>query len=273
MDGFLVPVKTTRSTVNDAQPETIPKDADFKLDSSSDVVQILKHEPDFASVERVVRSLSKVEGPHVDIKIPSPNATQILHLLISDVLPNYWEQIFQDESMKKLSNATLRCLRSIPALGAIVARLRMFATESGAKDRQPGKSFLVSRTVRLISLLEKILSIDNFLLEISTHIQECGTSDTQRRLLWKELVTIVASGKLISAVSEAEDSVKLIGDYQGRSWIGTGQEYCAWLGRNVGEFVSYMPKERMDSACSQLISKSFSLGYTGMLRANKLEES
>jgi hypothetical protein len=75
---------------------------------------------------------------------------------------------------------------------------------------------------------------------------------------------IAASGKLVSAVSEAEDSVKMLGDYQGRSWIGVGQEYGAWLGRNIGEFVSNMPEQRIDGVCSQLISKSLSLGYTGI---------
>ena len=263
MDDFLVPVKTTRSSANDGEHGAILKEADVMLDSVPDVIHVLKHEPDFASVERVVHFLGKA-NPQVDIKIPSPTATPILHLLVSDVLPNYWEQIFEDESAKKLAKATLRCLRSIPALGAIVARLRMFAAESGAKD-QRGTAFLVSRTARLIHLLEKVLATDTVLLEISTHIQECGASDTQRRLLCKELVAIVASGKLVSAVSEAEDGVKLYGNYQGRSWIGVGQEYGAWLGRNVGEFVSHMPKERLDGVCSQLISKSLSLGYTGMV--------
>jgi telomere length regulation protein len=261
MDDFLVPVKTTRSSANDTEQPAIPKEPPSKLDSVPDVIHLLKHEPDFASVERAVRFLGK-PNPQVDIKIPSPAATPIVHLLVSDVLPNYWEQIFEDESAKKLAKATLRCLRSIPALGAIVARLRMFATESGAKDQQ-GKGFLVSRTTRLIQLLERILAADTVLLEISAHIEECGGSDTQKRLLWKELVAITASGKLVSVVSEAEDSIKLLGDYQGRSWIGVGQEYGAWSGRNVAEFASHMPEERIDSVCAQLISKSLSLGYTG----------
>jgi hypothetical protein len=214
-------------------------------------------------VERVIHFLSKADA-QVDVRVPSSATTPILQLLVSDVLPNYWEQIFEDESMKKLSNAALRFLRSIPALGAIVARLRMFATESAAKDQRSGKGFLVSRTTRLIHLLERVLSTDTVLLEISTHIQECDTTDTQRLLLSKELVAIVGSGKLVAAVSAAEDSVKSIGDYHGRSWIGVGQDYGAWLGRNMGEIVTHMPKEKMDTACSQLISKSLSLGYTGM---------
>jgi telomere length regulation protein len=261
MDDFLVPVKTTRSSVSDTQHGALPKDSDLKLESVTDVIQILKHEPDFASVERAVRFLSKAD--QVDIKIPSSTATPILHLLISDVLPNYWAQIFEDESTKKLAKATLRCLRSLPALGAIVARLRMFAAESGATGQEAGKDFLVSRTARLISLLEKLLAKDAFMRGVLTHIQESGVSETQKRLLWKELVAMVAGGKLVSTVSEAEDGVKLIGDYHGRSWIGVGREYGAWLGRNIGDFVRYMPEERMDNVCSQLVSKSLSLGYTG----------
>jgi hypothetical protein len=170
MDDFLVPVKTTRSSADDANHGATPKEADVKIHSVSDVIHILKHEPDFAAVERVVRFLGKT-NPQVDIKIPSPTASPIVHLLVSDVLPNYWEQIFEDELAKKLAKAAMRCLRSIPALGAIVARLRVFATESGAKDPR-GKGFLVSRTTRLIHLLEKILTTDTVLLEISTHIQE-----------------------------------------------------------------------------------------------------
>jgi telomere length regulation protein len=262
MEEFLVPAQTKRTGVvpliQPISESSIARTA--KLVDSKDVAEILKNQPDLQSLKSAVEYLH--DSKEFSVRIPSPRTTPIIQALIYDVLPNYWAQLVEDKSLKKLLEAVIELMTSLPALAAIVTRLRILSSASGA-DAKPGKSeFLESQSICLIQLSERICSGNSLVRDVWADISAHGGTDMQIQLLWKEFVALLSSGKIVSSISEAESNLNKSSTYSDKSWLANGSEYSSWLARNI-EFLSRQETSNTVECSAMLLAKSSSLGYTG----------
>lgn len=134
-------------------------------------------------------------------------------------------------------------------LGSSIAKLRILLNES-KKDLQ-----------RIQTLGDNLtLILDD--LWTSVAIRQLTTSLS----LWKEFVALVASGRILSTAAEAEQALSTANPLRKSSWISDGHQYAEWIGGGVVSLALESNSTADTVKCkavSLLLSRSFSLGYTG----------
>jgi telomere length regulation protein len=261
MDGLLEPVQTKR-VVKTPLVQEVGASAKtvHNLKDPKDILNALNNEPDLHTFRTAIEALHIFDA--FDVRIPSPQSTPILQVLVSDVLPNYWKQLSEDGSLKDVLKTIVECLTSLPALGAIVFRFKAILNEIAAAG-QP--DFVLSQAASLVELLERICDGNLFMLNVWRSLNQQAENKNKRIILWGEFVSLLAGGKLLSTVSEIQLVLQKSPDYGHNSWIADGTKYAKWLARNI----EYLDRESGDKVnasrdCAQFLRKSLSLGYTGM---------
>ena len=285
MEALLTPIQTRNKGIleNDGAqllPVTTKRDQTEKtkvsLDSPEHALDILKSKPDNQELDRVLRWLKSTVSHHegFNIKVPGPKASEIIYILISDIIPIYWvtkhESAVSDQS--RGNNLLVYCLSSVAGLGAIVSRLRLLL--SHLKDPQGQSDVSGIRKTQpvelLIDVLEAILGNNGFVLSIWNDINAWSLQPSQKSLQWKEFISLVASGKLLSIASEATATVKNSeSSVSPGSWVGGGHKYAAWLGSNVQHMLGASVASDFEGPkmLSQLLKKALILGYIGQLQS------
>lgn len=276
MPDLLAPLHPrTKAEADHAEDQLVPvetqtpKKPDFAIKSPEDALEALKSKPDYATLGRALRWLNEtaqqVDG--FNIKTPGPKAAQIIFALINDIVPDYWETL-SDGVGKKTSLLLVQCLSSVAGIGAITSRFRLLL--GLLKDNQkPAQVNSVSKTHPveiLLNVLETILAKEDFLTAIWHDIGSYNLLSSQKSLQWKEFVSLVASGKLLSIASEVNLTLgDLSPSIKAGSWVGDGTQYAAWLGRCMQHTIKALKDDNFEGqkALSQLLSKGLTLGYTG----------
>ena len=283
MEGLLTPIQTrNKSGLDQQENHFVPLWTDrshgekqtYSLNSPEDALEILKSKPDHQELSKVLRWLKATANTRegFNIKTPGPKVAQIVYVLVNDIIPDYWATLSEERSGQSKEKLLLvRCLSSVTAIGAIISRLRLLlgqlkvpqgqAEISGISRSQPVET--------VIAVLEAVFDSDGFVTSVWNDINSCISQSSQKSLQWKEFVSLVASGKVLSIASEASFAL----DAQSQSvvassWVGNGFEYATWLGRNVQHTINLLPENDVESdkALSQLLKRALSLGYTGQLR-------
>ena len=262
----LVPVTTKHD-----QPDKMK----VSLGSPGDALDILKSKPDHQELDRVLRWLKSTVSHHegFNMKVPGPKASEIIYILISDILPIYWvskhDSTVSDQSRR--NSLLVDCLSSVAGLGAVVSRLLLLLSQ--LKDPRSQSDVSGIRRTQpvglLLNLLEAILETNGFVLSIWNDINTWILQSAQKSLQWKEFISLVASGKLLSIASEATailNNVEL--SIGAGSWVGDGHHYAAWLGSNIQHMLESSAAGDLESPkmLSQLLKKALTLGYTGQLK-------
>lgn len=288
MEGLLTPVSTTYKTgekeTEDALVE-VPKapESRSKLLSHAttpiEALEVIRNEPDHDSLISALKYLTQ-SGQHFDITKPSAVAAQLVHTLVSDTVPNYWNILKDSEvGSKKNSKQSWRhsselrllllCLRSVTGLNAILLSLKQHIQKSKESKKAVGGPKVEDVLAINLDLLQTLLEGDRIVLTIWNSI--CKTSDTQskQKAVWSEFLGLVGTGKLLGVVAEAEDVVndlrKKIGK---RHWVADGTLYSVWLSLNITKWIKSLALDAENGwkNCSELLSKSLRLGHTGELR-------
>ena len=281
MEELLTPLKTTTRSnlegtgnhLTEAKPvQDTHSDSNRRLDSSEAALDILSSKPDLEQLTRVLHWLDPkaAEDGHFNIQVPGPKAAQIINVLVNDIVPDYWTIWSEQQTSVHLKSKRLllRCLSSVAGIGAITSRLRSLITS----NRDGGNSKKIggvddSQAMRdLRDLLESILEKDTFITSVWTDICVSIPKLSTKNLLWKELSSILATGRLLSVAAEANDILNRgSSSIQEESWIGNGNEYSSWLGRNVGAMAIYFKEEDGEAwrEAARFLSKGLTLGYTG----------
>lgn len=284
MEELLTPLKTTITSnlqgtghhlteAEPAQKDNHP-DSNWRLDSSEAAFDILSSKPDLKQLTRVLHWLdSEAAGDgNFNMKIPSPKAAQIINVLVNEIVPNYWATLNgqQTSGHLKPQRLLLRCLSSVAGIGAITTRLRSLVNSirDGGTSKNVGEVDKSEAMSDQCDLLQSILGKDTFITSIWADISLLIPKLSARSLLWKELLSILATGRLLSVAAEANEILnKGSSSIQKESWIGRGNEYSSWLGRNVGAMAIDL-KEEDDEAwkeAARLLGKGLMLGYMGKL--------
>ncbi|KAF2482226.1 telomere length regulation protein-domain-containing protein [Neohortaea acidophila] len=204
----------------------------------------LRSQPNLDQLIPLLRQLSQDQPPdaHLSLHEPGPVQAQIINTLLTATFSDYWS-VFSKQQRREFA----ACLRNVAGLNAIVTHLRL--TDPLAKDR-PNPSN--ASTVDLLQLVHLVLAGEDAVAKIWLSSQAAVKDGVKLDMLWKQLTALLASGKVISAVAQAEDSIKRAsGEWH---WLSNAADYAAWLGRSIAALL-----EHSSSAAAQLLARALNL--------------
>ncbi|KAH8910800.1 hypothetical protein BR93DRAFT_874003 [Coniochaeta sp. PMI_546] len=291
MDGLLTPVSTTRrkdapllqevsSISSSIKPaESAPDAARAVPKSPEEVLEILRHEPGYDSLIHTLRVLKhgRFEQETFQISRPSPIGSQIVHILVTDIAPNYWT-LLQEEALHDAENRTngakrgsttglqlfLGCVRSLTGINAVLLRLRAHTQEAKSEKKDLKRPDLLANLRITLGLLEALLEGTDCIQRLWISAIADAHSPVTRRPLAQEFIALLGSGRVISYAAEADDILRLAADKKGSAsarWISDGAEYSRWLGRNLARWLSQDVSPDVVKLCSDLLARSLRLGY------------
>jgi telomere length regulation protein len=243
---------------NDSSSATLPDDAR----------EILKGQPDHADFFAVLQYLhSGIEAKHgFNIRASGPKASQILSVLVTVIIPDVWETLNSKPVSKEDDEAKsilLSCLTSVAGLGALHMQIKKLAalprsTNTGQATMLKDAMDVLAHVLYPSSLIETVLH-DTLKLQ---------PKKAQRHVLWQELCSYVAGGKLLSAIAQAFPLVESANGKKSLEWLADGNQYTQWLARNIchASMTTAMTENEAWPMLAQLLKRGLSLGHIGKSR-------
>ncbi|KAL3479357.1 telomere length regulation protein-domain-containing protein [Aspergillus californicus] len=285
MDGLITEIKTiNRDNIVDLIPredkfqhvksqstERTPTIVSSEDQSSPHILSILKSSPSQDEVSRVLTTLDpfrkSLAPADFDIRVPTPKTAQILNALVSITVTDHWDAWNGTSGNPKLRAGLLRCLSSVPGISCLVTQLRSLIAQSRASSQQADGSGSGVRMRNLLDVTSALLEPKDLVFRLHSDIDAVYSNPTQKQVAWKELVSLLATGKILSVSAEA---LSLVGDFEipkDISWVGTGSQYASWLGGSICHMASKLGVRDQESwkAVSNLTGRALSLGYTDQL--------
>ena len=285
MESLLTPVSTVYKSSDQIEKHILvevkkpsqkaPSKPSSKASTPTEALEILRNEPDHGSLVSTLRYL-RDESSDFNITLPSPLAAQLVHVLVSDVVPNYWDLLFDGKKSNarkqaKANSASeldllLSCLRSVTGLNALLLSLKQLVQQSKEAKAAVGGPNTHDVLMILLQVLTELMKGDEFIEEISDKIWSPTAPLSNQRAIWKEFLSIVGSGKILGLAAEAEDVVNELSKKIGEKyWIADGSSYSTWLARNITHWARtlHTDSENEWKCCGEMLSKAFRLGFTG----------
>ncbi|TVY71236.1 DNA replication checkpoint protein tel2, partial [Lachnellula suecica] len=284
MEGLLTPVSTSYKSQK-KQEEAIlievPKATKlitkpkFQTSDPEEALEILKNEPDHETLTSTLQFLGNF-GPNFNIISPSPIASQLVHVLISEILPNYWNVLYEPEKQtlkggkRKTKQSPdlklfLACLRSVTGLNAVILALKRHIQASKETKKAVGGPKVQDILTILLQALSTLLEGDQIVQGIWKAVWTTSDPPSKQKAIWNEFLGLVGGGKILGTAAEAEDVANDLNKKVGeRHWIADGSLYSSWLAVNITHWAKTLPidSENERKSCSELLAKSFRLGYT-----------
>ncbi|KAJ5083968.1 hypothetical protein NUU61_008547 [Penicillium alfredii] len=285
MEGLLTAVKTVKRdpesslepTAESQDRNDTPTKPSLDLDrhdlASSQIIDGLRSNPDREQLSTILYALDPFNASRkptdFDLRVPSPTTAQILQLLVSTTIPDHWELLDAKERRTKDSKtraALLRCLSSVAGLGSLVAQLRSLipAAKASAQQTTDSSNRVVIRDI--VAFLAALLEPKDFLLRLYSDICVVYNNKTRQQVAWRELVSLIAAGRILSTAAEAL-TVFDVDSTSSISWVGDGTKYASWLGGNICHLVVKLePDNENDWGSAALLTgRALSLGYADQL--------
>ena len=246
----------------------VEREQNIVLKDQEDILKILNSKPDSKTLTKCLKWLASTKNESgFDIRQPGPLAAQVINVLVNDIVTDYWH-IWKSNSSSdglKARKLLLQCLTSVAGIGAILIRLRALIsdTEGSQKERKLDADL----PSELLDLLADLLKGDDVVDGIWKRIYQSSATPIQKQLVWKELVALLAAGRVLSVAAEVSNRQRTSnsGTLES-SWLASGPLYSEWLGRSI-RFIAFREEQPPDQrkAIIHLFGKSLTLGYTGYL--------
>ncbi|OAP63536.1 hypothetical protein AYL99_02763 [Fonsecaea erecta] len=247
-----------KSYLDKAPPASLPDDA----------LEILKDQPNNEDLAAVLEYLHYgIEGRHdFNIHVPEPKASQIINVLVTVTVPDQWLHLRKprlSRSDTQLKTALLSSLSSVAGIGALLMQIRRLSSINPGQD-----SSLLADTVHVLS---SVLAGNTIISKFLSHAIKTIPTDTQRRVFWQEATSQLAGSKILTTMSQVFATfrdLKGLGEHE--EWLGDGNEYSRWLGRNIStaaaSFNTMPPSNSPQiSLLCQMLKRGLSLGYRDTL--------
>jgi hypothetical protein len=241
---------------NDSSLDTLPDDAR----------EILKSQPDLQEFLAVLQYLQfGIDGKHdFNIRASRPKQSQILNVLVTVTIPDRWASL-NTKPMSKEDQETksmlLSCLTCVAGLGALYAHIRrLVALAVSVKTAQ---SLMLKDA---IDVLAQVLHPSSFIASVLHDTLTLHSKTAQQQVIWQELSSFVAGGKILSTVAQAlplaESAEK---DKLSVEWLGDGSQYCKWLARNICHAGTKLAVNEDEAwpMLAQLVKRGIYLGHSG----------
>ncbi|KAF1809660.1 hypothetical protein P152DRAFT_403044 [Eremomyces bilateralis CBS 781.70] len=200
------------------------------------IIATLSNQPSADELRGILEGLR--DGPNLSFikEVPNSSNTRLVSTLLSHTISNFWDLLAEEKTYSYEKRLFVEFFRSITGLGAIVASLKTNCAK--------GKNVLLQMHKTILA-----------------HLKDERT----RKALWREYVQLLGSGRIPSAVAEAEDLLREGGLESQGSWLGDGREYSRWLSRRIATFTGTESRGDEYIAAGQLWTKAQSLGYSDLL--------
>ena len=279
MNELLVPLKTTT-----ANPSPSPNDdpvLESKLDVSTPIhgeirspehaLKTLKAHPQYQDLRAVLKWLhrSNISNNDFNIHGQTLQASQIIHTLVNDVLPDHWGSFSSEQTGqgRRTSDSIVSVLTNVTGISILTSRLKVLinwkkTSEVSRPVQEVGQTEALDKTM---SILESVLKHDHVMQVVWSRLG--SSSEFSRRwLFWKELVNLLGNGRVLSTASEADAILERSRDnIRKRSWLSDGSKYCSWIGRNLNSMLSDSEEDDNDArkAWVQMLERALTLGHIG----------
>jgi telomere length regulation protein len=284
MDELLTPLRTTylRRTQDDealltearpaAKAQEISKFS--RVESAEDALSILKGQPDYDSLIAVLRFLTDKEtSSDFGIHVPSPKSAAVIHVLVSEIIPNYWTLLQEGSSMEETKSSTastptdaarlVTSLRSVAGVNAVVGHIKALIQESTPTKRDGNGPDVKLHLGIFMDVLSALLDGNDSIPAIWSASTAGSADAASKKIQSHSLISLMASGRILSSCAQASE---LIGKDETPTRVRTlldGVEYCKWIGRNVATWAKLQPEADELQACFDLFQRAMSLGYSG----------
>lgn len=235
------------------------------VSSLEDAVEHLKSQPDYDSLISTLSFLRKGN----QLSAPSPSTAQIVQLLVSDIVPNYWPLLQHGSAEDRV--LMLDCLRNITGINALLARLKVLILESKASEKDAKRPDITLGLETLLQVLATTLDGDDSLSSLWHNLHSQAGALTTTRVLKQEFLSLFASsGKIVSLAAEADAIVsREQGTRKDHVWITDGLAYTRWIGRSIAAWIGGDGSSPEDDAiCSDIFARALRLGYGGKLTSS-----
>ncbi|KAL8934190.1 MAG: hypothetical protein Q9216_006031 [Gyalolechia sp. 2 TL-2023] len=290
MEDFLIPVRTTKAALS---PKRNDREHIIKTNhetstsfiedirSPEQTLDILKSHPSQEALSNVLRWLHGSKGSKDGFSIDSqtPQAAKIIHALVNDVLPDHWSSIREgvNRRARKMRDLVTCSLSNVAGISALINRMRSLIgqdnnEEEKSKVRLTGRPKLLEEA---LSILESTLEPDSFVSSIWSDLTALFPTTARRCLIWKEVVALLAGGRVLSVASEADGIVtKEASTIRERSWLSEGSKHSAWIGRNLKHFLSSSVERDVDKekAWAQMLERALTIGHIDQVVAAAYDE-
>ena len=267
-DSFLTEVKPTKRAGDVAFPSSIS--------SADEALEVLKSQPDYNALATVLRYLT-LDTPApggFQLQIPSPKSAAIVHVLVTEITPNYWA-LLQEGSTDAGDGAAssrsddmqllLHCLRSVTGLNAVIAHITALNRESRAGSKESNRPDIKLDLKIFLDLLATLLQGDDSIRNIWTSSTAGLVDATLKKVQSQHLVSLLGNGRILSTAAEASSFLGKAELSAEARWIADGVEFSRWIGRNLASWAKLETAEVDFSFCFDMLQRATRLGYPGML--------
>ncbi|ATY60644.1 Telomere length regulation [Cordyceps militaris] len=285
MDEFLTPVSTTYLKAKDeVEPLVLGRAAPKKphtaavITSLDEAVEILKNQPDYDCLLSTLHFLC--DNPDTITGKPSPQTAAVIHLLVTEITPNYWTLLLEssttssDGSIAENSDADLllRSLSNVTGLNAAVAHINSLLVETRHR-----RNDVTSQDIHLH--LQIFLHVTASLLRRPGSIRQIWAASVQplpdaalRKMQSQTLISLLASSRVLSVASEASAVIGLDKLNATTKFIADGAEYVKWIAISLASWANAASTELGFRFCHDLLQKAMSLGYQNVLVTLLIDE-
>ncbi|PNY26586.1 DNA replication checkpoint protein tel2 [Tolypocladium capitatum] len=290
---LLTPVNTTYlRSKNDAEPlltEVKPTGraehgtSPPKMSSADEALEVLKSQPDYDALVAVLRCLT-LDAPApgaIQLQVPSPKSAAIVHVLVTEIAPNYWTLLQEGSTNAGAGPASsrpddvellLRCLRSVAGLNAVIAHVAALLRESKVGSRESKRPDIKLNLGVFLDLLAALLKGDDFIWNIWTSSTARLADATLKRVQSQHMASLIGNGRILSTAAEASSLVGKEELSTEARWLSDGVEFSRWIGRNVAYWVKLQPAEDELSFCFDMLQRAIRLGYPESLVKTLIDE-
>ncbi|KAI1335622.1 telomere length regulation protein-domain-containing protein [Xylariaceae sp. FL0016] len=277
MTGLLTPISQTyRNAASEDQFLSVSKpdvpasrlNQTFSGASPEEALETLRNQPGYEELIAVLNYLREQPEKQQtwDIRTPGPQSAQIIHVLVTEIVPNYWTVLQESSSSRGGGEVELllACLRNITGVNAVLAYMRALVREARSEERHLKKLPYALNLSSCLAVLTRLLHGNHAARNIWKTVENLN-SPSQIRSLRQEFISLLAGGKLISHTAEADDLCQKDGKVNQEPWIADGKHYVDWLGRNIVEWASSGVCEEQLKLCADLAARGMRLGHSDKL--------
>ncbi|MBH1945665.1 hypothetical protein I5L01_15735, partial [Erythrobacter sp. YJ-T3-07] len=134
----------------------------FAGHSPEEALEALKNQPSYDELKHVLTYLREgSQGHHsFDVLKPSPQGAQIVHVLVTEIVPNYWSVIKENSSDNSTNhdlNLLLSCLLSMTGINATLTFLKVLLQNTKTDPKGVKQSHFSLDLGTAIDFLDQLL--------------------------------------------------------------------------------------------------------------------
>lgn len=269
MDELFTPVSTTYTKVQEepqlrqvkktTTPSRVPPPV-TTLSSIDETLEILKSQPNYDDLIACLKFLTTSSVIHQ----PTPRNAAVIQVLVSEIVPNYWSLLSEGSEIDDVDavadlNLLVASLQTITGLNAVLAHAQSLIRQI-KQDKRPD---LLLNLKIYVDLLAALLDGDDTLRQVWLHSIGHISDKPSKKIQAQSLIALVAGGRVLSAVSEANSCLEKESISPKATWLSNGAEYTRWIGRNLTSWVRTAINDTEMQLCFDLTQRTMSLGYSG----------